>query len=82
MPSAYDPGGGADEPGMRPSEPGEAEPELELDREQDREHGEAFLVEQLLRLCPFRGGHGQAGWSVPAKTCQASKDFAVRLSSM
>jgi hypothetical protein len=61
---------------------GEAEAELERDGEQDRQHCEALLVEQLLGLCPFRSGHRQAGWSVPAKTCQASRDFAVKLSSM
>ena len=60
---------------------GEAEAELERDREQDREDGDALFVEKLVepRGC---GLDRHAGLSVPANTCQASADFAPRLSSM
>ena len=47
-----------------------------------REHGgvEAPVEHVVQRVA--QSDHGYAGWSVPAKTCQASADFASRLNSM
>ena len=47
-----------------------------------REHGgvEDPVEHVVERVARHR--HGYAGWSVPAKTCQASADFASRLNSM
>ena len=70
-------GGAGDEAGPPVDGLGEAETELERDSEQDRQHGEALLVEQLLRVVPLLFDLCHAGWSVPAKTCHASADFAV-----
>lgn len=59
-----------------------AEAEFERDCEQNREDGDALLVEQFVDLVVRRRLHDHAGCRVPAKTCQASADFAKRLSSM
>ncbi len=47
-----------------------------------REHGgvEASVEHVVQRVA--QSDHGYTGWSVPAKTCQASADFASRLNSM